>query len=225
MTADFRDRRHAGRMLALRLAAYADRHDVMVLALPGGGVPVAFEVASALHAPLEVFIVRKLAVPGHAEYAMGALASGGVRVLNPNVVNMLDVASADIEAVTRAEMSELRRREQLYRDGQPLPAVRDLALVLVDDGVATGSTLTAAVKALRTQQPARIVVAMPTTTAQTCEALRTEADDVVCATAPQPFRAVCYWYEDYSQTSDGEVVELLARARGGHPHNTHEKRP
>jgi predicted phosphoribosyltransferase len=209
----FRDRTDAGRALARTLSGFANRPDVLVLALPRGGVPVAFEVAQALHAPLDVFIVRKLGVPGHEEYAMGALASGGVLVLNENVVRMLDIPEAAVESVVRSEQRELDRREQLYRAGMPPLDVRGRTVLLVDDGLATGSTMLAAVKALRRQQPARIAAAVPTAAAETCEALRSEADEVICASTPEPFRAVGLWYEDFSQTSDDEVRELLARAR------------
>jgi putative phosphoribosyl transferase len=213
----FRDRRDAGRSLAMVLSAYANRSDVLVLALPRGGVPVGYEVAEALHVPLDVFIVRKLGVPGHEEFAMGAIASGDVRVLNNNVVRMLDISDADIEAVTRSELAELQRRERLYREDRPLPEVRNRTVLLVDDGLATGATMLAAVKALRAMEPARIVVAVPTAAADTCEDMRREADDVVCATTPEPFRAVGLWYEDFSQTSDEEVHDLLERARHGAP--------
>ena len=213
MTVDvFRDRRHAGRVLAQILAGYANRSDVIVLALPRGGVPVAYEVAKALHAPLDVFVVRKLGVPGHEEYAMGAIASGGVRVLNDEVVRRLGIPDAAVDAVTRYEQGELERRERLYRAGRPLPDLRGRTVIVVDDGLATGSTMLAAVRALRAQQPARIVVAVPTAAAETCAQLRSEADEVVCATTPEPFRAVGTWYDDFSQTSDEEVRELLARA-------------
>jgi predicted phosphoribosyltransferase len=215
----FRDRRHAGQALAQMLSAYANRPDVIVLALPRGGVPVGFEVAQALHVPFDVIIVRKLGVPGHEEYAMGALASGGVRVLNPNVVRTLDIPEAAVEAVTRSEQRELERRERLYRGDQPPPDVRGRTVILVDDGLATGSTMLAAVKALQAQRTARIVVAVPTASAETCEDLRREADEVVCATTPEPFRAVGLWYEDFSQTSDAEVRDLLSRARHDAAHD------
>jgi len=208
----FRNRREAGRRLARVLGEYANRPDVLVLALPRGGVPVGYEVAQALHAPLDVFVVRKLGVPGHEELAMGAIASGGVRVLNDEVVRMLDMPEAAIDAVARDEQLELERRESLYRDGRPPVDVRGRTVLLVDDGLATGSTMRAAVKALRAQQPARIVVAVPTAAAQTCDELRREADEVVCPSTPEPFRAVGLWYEDFSQTSDDEVHDLLARA-------------
>ena len=199
-------------MLAQVLVGYANRSDVIVLALPRGGVPVAYEVAKALHAPLDVFVVRKLGVPGHEEYAMGAIASGGVRVLNDEVVRRLGIPDAAVDAVTRYEQGELERRERLYRAGRPPPDARGRTVILVDDGLATGSTMLAAVRALRAQQPARIVVAVPTAAAETCAQLRSEADEVVCATTPEPFRAVGMWYDDFSQTSDEEVRELLARA-------------
>jgi putative phosphoribosyl transferase len=214
MTADvFLDRRHAGRVLGQLLDSHADNQDLLVLALPRGGVPVAYEVAQALHAPLDVFVVRKLGVPGHEEYAMGAIASGGVRVLNDDVVQGLDIPDAAIEAVVRSELRELERRERLYRAGRPAPVVRGRTVILVDDGLATGSTMLAAVKALRAQQPKRIVVAVPTAAAETCRQLRSHADEVVCASTPEPFRAVSLWYEDFSQTSDEEVHELLSQAR------------
>ena len=215
----FRDRVQAGQVLAGLLGAYANRPEVLVLALPRGGVPVGYEVAAALQAPLDVFIVRKLGVPGHEEYAMGALASGGVRVLSDNVLRLLDIDDATVEAVTRSEQEELERRERLYRGDRPAPELRDRTVILVDDGLATGATMLAAVKALRQRKPApgRIVVAVPTAAAETCESLRREADEVVCATTPEPFRAVGLWYEDFSQTSDDEVRELLARAGHGAP--------
>ena len=209
----FRDRRHAGRVLAQSLSRYAGRHDVIVLALPRGGVPVAFEVAAALRAPLDVFVVRKLGVPGHEEYAMGAIASGGVRVLNDEMVHSIGLPEAAVERVLRAAQFELERRERLYRDARPPPEVRGRTAIVVDDGLATGSTMRAAVAALRLQRPARIVVAVPTAAADTCELLRREADEVVCSSTPEPYRAVGLWYEDFSQTSDEDVRELLERAR------------
>jgi putative phosphoribosyl transferase len=213
MTPKFQDRRDAGRFLAQRLGAYADRPDVRVLALPRGGVPVGFEVARALHAPLEVFVVRKLGVPGHEEFAMGALASGGVRVINDEVVRRLGIPHDMVEAVAAREQQELSRREQLYRGERPAPEVRGRAVLLVDDGLATGSTMQAAILALRRLQPARIVVAVPTAAPETCEQMRVLADEAICAFTPDPFHAVGLWYEDFSQTSDAEVGALLAQAQ------------
>lgn len=208
----FRDRRDAGRHLAERLAAYADRDDVLVLALPRGGVPVAFEVARALRAPLDVFVVRKLGVPGHEELAMGAVASGGVRVLNEDLVRQLEIPAAVIEAVAAREEAELARRERLYRAGRSFPAVQGRTVILVDDGLATGATMRAAVVALRAQRPARIVVAVPVASAETCEELGRSVDDILCAVTPEPFHAVGFWYENFDQTSDEEVRELLRQA-------------
>lgn len=208
----FRDRREAGRFLAEKLAAYANRPDLIVLALPRGGVPVAYEVARALGAPLDVFVVRKLGVPGHEEYAMGAIATGGVRVLNEELVRTLGMPERVLDAVVAREQQELARRERLYRGQRPPPEVRGRTAILVDDGLATGATMQAAVKALRRLQPARIVVAVPTASPETCEQMRTEADEVICATTPEPFHAVGLWYQDFSQTTDDEVRELLARA-------------
>src|ERR671923_1235276 len=195
----FRDRREAGQLLAAKLAGYANRQDVLVLALPRGGVPVAYEVARALNAPLDVFLVRKLGVPGHEELAMGAVATGGVRVLNDQVVGGLRIPNYVIDAVAAQEQRELTRRERLYRGGRPPPDIRGRTVILVDDGLATGATMHAAIKALRQQQPARIVVAVPTAAPETCEALRAEVDEVICAITPEPFHAVGLWYEDFSQ--------------------------
>ena len=211
----FRDRTEAGRRLAERLTAYADRPDVLVLALPRGGVPVAYEVARALRAPLDVFLVRKLGVPGYEELAMGAVATGGVRVLNDQIVAGLRIPDHVIEAVAEAEQQELARRERLYRGDRPLPDVRHRTVILVDDGLATGATMQAAIKALRALQPARIVVAVPTGSPETCEQLKAQADDVICAITPEPFHAVGLWYEDFTQTTDEEVRDLLARAAPG----------
>jgi predicted phosphoribosyltransferase len=183
-----------------------------VLALPRGGVPVAFEVAEALHAPLDIFLVRKLGVPGHEELAMGAIATGGVRVLNEDVVGYLNINDEVIERVAAREQRELERRERVYRGGRAAPDVRGRTVILVDDGLATGSTMRAAAAALRLQRPARIIVAVPVAAPQTCDEFRTEVDEIVCAATPEPFRGVGLWYEDFSQTTDEEVRELLARA-------------
>jgi predicted phosphoribosyltransferase len=210
----FRDRTEAGRLLAARLEKYAGKPDVMVLALPRGGVPVAFEVARALHAPMDVFIVRKLGVPGHEELAMGAVASGGVRVLNDHVVAGLGIPEYVIDAVVKWETEELKRRERLYRGNRPPADVRGKTVILVDDGLATGSTMLAAVQALRQQGPARIVVAVPVASPDTCELMKAYVDEIVCAATPEPFYAVGLWYEDFSQTTDEEVHALLAPSAG-----------
>ena len=216
MTKPFRDRTEAGRVLADALSHYAGRDDVLVLALPRGGVPVAYEVARALDAPLDVFVVRKLGVPGHEELAMGAIASGGVRVLNEEVVRPLGIPRAVIDQVTRLEMRELQRREELYRGNRPRADVRGKTVILIDDGLATGSTMHAAAAALRQLRPERLVVAVPTAAPDTCDAFRSVVDEVVCATTPQPFHAVGAWYEDFSQTTDDEVREYLAAANSRH---------
>lgn len=209
----FRDRRQAGELLAERLRQhYAGRPDVLVLALPRGGVPVGFEVARALRAPFDVFLVRKLGVPGHEELAMGAIASGGVRVFNEDIVETLGIPAASIERAALAEQAELERRERDYRGARPPPRIRGRTIILVDDGLATGATMRAAALALRRQGPAGIVVAVPVAAAETCEELRTEVDETVCAFTPERFQAVGDWYEDFSQTTDQEVRELLARA-------------
>jgi len=209
VTRPFRDRSEAGRLLAEKLSAYANRSDVLVLALPRGGVPVAYEVARALNVPLDIFLVRKLGVPGYGELAMGAIASGGVRVLNSDVIHHLAISDQAIERVARFEQQELRRRELAYRGDRAAPDVRDRIVILVDDGLATGSTMRAAVRALRLQRPASIVVAVPVAGESTCAAFRKEVDEIVCAKTPEPFRAVGLWYEDFSQTSDEEVRKLL----------------
>jgi predicted phosphoribosyltransferase len=208
----FHDRYDAGRQLAAHLTRYAGRPDVLVLALPRGGLPVAYEVARALGAPLDVFLVRKLGVPGREELAMGAIASGGVRVLNDEVVRALRIPEEVIDAVAAEEQAELERRERTYRDGRPAPDVRGRTVILVDDGLATGSSMRAAVEALRLRGPARIVVAVPVGAPETCAALREIADEVVCAYEPERFAAVGLWYADFSQTSDEEVRQLLVRA-------------
>jgi predicted phosphoribosyltransferase len=212
MPTAFRDRTEAGQRLAQGLTAYAGRPDVLVLALPRGGVPVGFEVARALGVPLDVFVVRKLGVPGHKELAMGAIASGGLCVLNDDAVGALRIPAPIIRAVAARELRELLRRERAYRGNRPALDVRGRTIILVDDGLATGSTMRAAVAALRRLEPARIVVAVPTAAPSTCEELRHEADDCVCEFTPDPFYAVGLWYEDFSQTTDDKVRELLERS-------------
>jgi predicted phosphoribosyltransferase len=212
MLSRFRDRHDAGRHLAAKLRGYAGRADVIVLALPRGGVPVGWEVARALAAPLDVFVVRKLGVPGEEELAMGAVATGGVRVLNERLTTALGIPAYVIDAVTGWQQHELARRERLYRGDRPAPEVGGRTVILVDDGLATGSTMRAAVAALRVQNPARIVVAVPTAARETCNDLVAEVDEVVCTTTPEPFYAVGLWYEDFSQTTDEEVRELLAQS-------------
>jgi len=212
MPTPFRNRAEAGQRLAQRLLAYAGRPDVVVLGLPRGGVPVAFEVARALEVPLGVVVVRKLGVPGHKELAMGAIASGGIRVLNDDVVRHLNIPDRVIEAVTAQELRELHWRERAYRGDQPTPDVRGRAVILVDDGIATGSTMLAAIAALRTLEPARIIVAVPTAAPSTCDEIRRVADDCICEIMPEPFYAVGAWYEDFSQTTDEEVRDLLDQA-------------
>ncbi len=213
----FRDRTEAGQCLAGKLSEYANRSDVVVLALPRGGVPVAYEVARELRAPLDVFLVRKLGVPGQPELAMGAIATGGVRVLNESVVRGLDLAPDEIDSVARQEQQELDRRERVYRDERPPLDVRGRTVILIDDGLATGSTMRAAVEALRLQQPGRIVVAVPVAARLTCEEFESIADEIVCVETPEPFRAVGLWYGDFSQTTDAEVHELLANSRNVSP--------
>lgn len=213
MTKRFRDRTEAGRVLAERLRAYAGRPDVIVLALPRGGVPVGYEIATALGVPLDVFVVRKLGVPGQEELAMGAIATGDVRVLNDEVVEMLRIPPQIVDRVTEEEARELHRREAAYRGNRPPPDLRGRTVILVDDGLATGATMRAAVSAVKQQAPARVVIAVPTAAPQTCEEFRYEVDEVVCAMTPEPFYAVGLWYDDFSQTTDEEVHDLLERAR------------
>jgi putative phosphoribosyl transferase len=207
----FSDRAEAGRRLAEQLQQYAGRDDVIVLGLPRGGVPVAFEVARNLGVPLDVFIVRKLGVPGFEELAAGAIASGGVRVLNDDVVRVLPNAEETIASITAREILEIERREQIYRDGRPAPELRDRVVILVDDGLATGATMRAAVKALRQRGVAKIVVSVPVGAPETCRELEKEADEIICAISPAWFQAVGQYYEDFSQTTDDEVRELLVR--------------
>jgi putative phosphoribosyl transferase len=209
----FRDRTEAGAALASKLTRYRGQPSVRVLALPRGGVPVAFEVAQALHAPLDVFSVRKLGLPDHPEVAMGAIATGGVRVLNASLVQMLQIPDAVIEAIAAREQNELQRRERAYRGNLPPLDVRGRTVILVDDGLATGATMRAAVQAARKLGAARVVVAVPIGARETCEEFRAEADETVCAYTPEPFHAVGQWYADFSETTDDEVHALLDRTR------------
>ncbi len=211
----FSNRVEAGRLLAEKLEKYAGRDDAIVLGLPRGGVPVAYEVARRLNVPLDVFIVRKLGAPGFEELAVGAIASGGVRVLNDDVVRALPNADEIIESVTAKETAELERREQIYRDGRPAPDLRGRVVILVDDGLATGATMRAAVAALRQRDVGKIVIGVPVGAAETCREFEIEVDETICAIAPEWFQAVGQYYEDFSQTSDEEVRELLARAAQG----------
>ena len=212
MMMQFRNRVDAGQQLAKKLAQYANRPDVLVLALPRGGVPVGYEVAQALNAPLDVFVVRKLGVPGHEELAMGAIASGGVRVLNGSVVDSLGILDETIDTVVTRELHELERRERAYRDDRPAPDVQGRTVILVDDGIATGSTMKAAIEALRQLEAARIVVATPTAALSTVREMRPDVDELVAVMTPADFAGVGQWYEDFSQTTDGEVRELLDKA-------------
>ena len=222
MDRPFANRREAGVELAASLRHYAGRNDVVVLALPRGGVPVAFEVAEALDAPLDIFLVRKLGLPGHPELAMGAIASGGVRVINDEVVRRYSIPDRTIDAVARTEQAELERREQEYRQGRPLVDLRGRTVILVDDGLATGSTMKAAVEAARKHAPARVVVAVPVGATASCAELAAITDETLCARIPEPFSAVGQWYRDFSQTTDEDVRELLEahagfiRIDGGH---------
>ena len=209
----FRDRHDAGQQLAQRLEAYATCPEAIVLALPGGGVPVGYEVARSLGAPLEAFVVRKLGVPGHKELAMGAIAAGGVRVLNANVVWALGPrAQRALERVTAKEAQELKRREEQYRGKRPFPKLGGRTVLLVDDGLATGATMRAAAQAVRQQAPKEIVVAVPVASEPTCRAFRDQVDEIICAFTPPDFAAVGQFYQNFSQTTDEEVGELLARA-------------
>lgn len=208
----FHDRAEAGRDLATKLARYANRSDVVVLALPRGGVPVAFEVAQAIRAPLDVFLVRKLGVPGREELAMGALASGGVRVLSEDVIRAFGISAEEIAQITAREQEEIARQERVFRGSRPTSEIRDRTVILIDDGLATGATMRAAVVALRQQGPARIVVAVPVGAAESCAEFQSEADEVICARMPRPFYGVGMWFEDFSQTTDQEVRSLLAQS-------------
>jgi len=208
-----RDRREAGRLLARELQRYANRPDVIVLGLPRGGVPVAYEVAKALNVPLDVFVVRKLGLPGHEEFAIGAIASGGLRLLNLPFIHVNGIPEDALAEAIEREEKELARREHAYREARPPPEVSGKTAILVDDGLATGASMQAAVMALRKARPDRVIVAVPVAPKETCDALRAIADEVICAATPEPFRAVGLWYRDFEQTSDQEVKKLLEDAR------------
>ena len=209
----FNDRVDAGRKLAKELSKYANRSDVLILALPRGGVPVAFEVAKELNVKMDIFIVRKLGVPGNEELAMGAIASDNIRVLNEDVVSSFQIPERVIDKVAENELRELERRERIYRGDRPKPEISGLTVILIDDGLATGATMRAAAAALKTKNPAKIVVAVPTAARDTCEFFGREVDEVICVATPEPFYGVGAWYEDFSQTTDKEVCELLDKAR------------
>ncbi|MUG93623.1 phosphoribosyltransferase [Scytonema sp. UIC 10036] len=207
----FRNRTEAGKILATKLTDYANRPDVLVLGLPRGGVPVAFEVAKALNAPLDVCLVRKLGVPGHKELAIGAIATSGVRVINENVVHLLRIPKQTIDRVVAMEMQELERRNRVYRGNRPLIEVKNHTIILVDDGIATGSTIRAAIATLKQQLPKELIVAVPVAPPSTCDELEAEVDKVVCVVMPEALHAIGIWYEDFEQTSDAKVCEILAR--------------
>jgi putative phosphoribosyl transferase len=213
MSQRFDDRSEAGRRLAESLLQYAGRPDLVVLGLPRGGVPVAYEVAKRLSAPLDVFVVRKLGVPGHEELAMGAIASGGVRVLNRDVVLGARLSQADVDQVAARELETLRSKEEKYRGDRPARELKGVSAILVDDGLATGASMRAAIEALRWRQVASIVVAVPVAPRETCAALASEVDEIVCALEPDPFTAVGLWYRDFSPVSDGTVRTLLAQGQ------------
>jgi predicted phosphoribosyltransferase len=208
----FTDLRDAGRVLARKLSAYTGHTDVIVLALPRGGVPVGYEVALALHAPLDIFLVRKLGLPGREELAMGAIASGGIRVLNNDIIRVLNIPEEVVNIVARNELEELQRRERNYRGESPAPEVRDRKVILVDDGLATGASMRAAVVGVRAQHPARIIIAVPVAAPETCDAFQFEVDEMVCGMTPEPFYGLSRWYEDFSQTTDEEVRMFLEQA-------------
>lgn len=212
-TGKYLNRVEAGQTLAAELKEYADREDVIVLALPRGGVPVAFEIAKALRVPLDVFIVRKLGVPGHSELAMGALAMGGVSVFNEDIISQLNIPKEAIDEVIEDENEELKRRVDVYRENHVFPPLKDQTIILVDDGIATGATMRAAIKALRKLAPAKIIVAVPVADKGMCEKMQPLTDKLVCPMRPTQFYAVGAWYEDFSQTEDDEVRDLLKKSR------------
>ncbi|MUG97376.1 phosphoribosyltransferase [Scytonema sp. UIC 10036] len=208
----FKDRTQAGQLLAKELAAYANRPDTLVLGLPRGGVPVAFEIAKTLNTPLDIFVVRKLGVPDQRELAMGAIASGGVRVLNEDIVRSLHISEAEIDQVTEKEQQELERREHLYRGDRPFPELHERTVILVDDGLATGATMRAAVMALQKYNPAKTVIAVPVSAMETRDEFAAKVDEIICGLTPNPFYSVGLWYDDFPQTTDEEVRNLLHKA-------------
>ena len=208
----FNDRTDAGKRLAERLSEYVNREDVLILALPRGGVPVAFEVAKELNVKMDVFIVRKLGVPGNEELAMGAIASGNIRVLNEDVVRSFRIPQRVIDEATANELRELERRERIYRGNRPTPKISGSTVILIDDGLATGATMRAAVAAVKTKNPAKVIIAVPVAAPDTCSAFGSEVDEVICVATPEPFYGVGAWYEDFSQTTDKEVCDFLDRA-------------
>ncbi len=211
MKTRFQNRTEAGQKLALKLRTYANCPDTLVLGLPRGGVPIAYEVAQALNLPFDICLVRKLGVPGHKELAMGAIASGGVRVLNYDVISWLSISDKALEHIAARELRELQRRDRAYRGDRPQPQIRDRTVILVDDGLATGATMRAAIAVLRSQEPSKIVVAVPVAPISACKALKKEVDQVVCLKTPEPFYAIGLWYENFAQVNDEQVCELLAK--------------
>lgn len=214
----FQNRVQAGQVLARKLGSFGFDADTLVLALPRGGVPVAFQIALALPAELDICLVRKIGVPGEDELAMGAIASGGTRVLNKSLIRHLGISPAEVEQAMAKEQREIERREHLYRDGHPAVPITGRTAILVDDGLATGASMLAAARAVRAKQPRRVVVAVPVASREACAEFRRKVDDVVCAATPEPFYSVGVWYEDFSQTSDAEVCELLERSSHQHVH-------
>lgn len=209
---EYEDRYRAGKILARELQGYVNQSDTLVLALPRGGVPVAYEVALALSLPLDVFMVRKLGVPGHEELAMGAISTGGYRVFNQDIIESLGISKSTIEAAIAEQQQELQRRERVYRGSHPVPEIKGKTIILVDDGIATGATIRVALKALQHQNPTKLIVAVPVASPNTCDELAEMADEVICPLQPEDLRAVGVWYRDFSQTTDKEVIDLLEKA-------------